>query len=150
MCMSILLDVVWRSLPHANKVCGKVKPHLSFCPPGGGGRATTCPSATHTLLATHTHSAMHYPLPCMPPAMHTPCHACPLPHMLPCRACPPAMHTPLPHMAPLCHAHPPAMHALLPCMPPAATHASPTIWSMSGRYASYWNASLLVMWTSHK
>ena len=57
-------------------------------------------------------------------------HACPLPCM------PPAMHAP-----PTTHAPPP------PCIPPTIhgpchTH-TPMIWSMSGQYASYWNASLL-------
>ena len=52
-----------------------------------------------------------------PPATHTPCHTCP-----------PATRAPF--------------HACLP-----ATHATPgyyEMWSMSGRYGYYWNASLLL------
>ena len=46
-------------------------------------------------------------------------------------AMPPAMHAPLPCMP------------LLPCMPPChARSPSPDMWSMCGRYASYWNAFL--------
>ena len=41
----------------------------------------------------------------------------------------------MPHMPPATHA-PLAMHAPVPRSPP------PTIWSMSGRYASFWNVSL--------
>ena len=70
-----------------------------------------------------SHWAMH-------PLLHTlPCHAyLPLSHTHPCHACP----------------LPTAMHAPLPCTPPA-THAPPGYYemrSMSGRYASYWNALL--------
>ena len=57
--------------------------------------------------------AMHAPLLCTPPSTHAPHHACPSATHAPCQTCPP------------------------PRMPP------PTIWSMSGRYASYWNAPLL-------
>ena len=79
-------------------------------------------------------SAMHTPLPRMPP-----CHACPPPHLpamhAPCHACPPppTMHTPPPPCMPL------AMHAPLPCAPPclhtplchacppSATHVPPLV-----------------------
>ena len=102
------------------QVCGKVMfLHASVCHSVHGGGGATC----------HTH-----PLPYMPPAMHTPCHT----H-------PPAMHDP-------CHTHNPVMHAPcharpLPCPPPPATNAPTAIWSMSRRYASYWNASMFKLIT---
>ena len=95
------------------------------------------------------------PLPCMPP-----CHACPPAMHAPsathasCHACPPVMHAPLPHTPPPCmptptmHA-PPAMH-IPPTMHTYPCHAchplpfTPPLRhrSMSGQYASYWNAFL--------
>ena len=94
-----------------------------FCPPGRG-------HAWHTRLLSCMPLAMHAPSHACPPTMHAPL-PCPPPHTHP------ATHTP-------CHVCPPAMHFPLPCMPPA-THA-PRYYemrSMSGRYASYWNAFLL-------
>ena len=59
------------------------------------------------------------------PGMHPPCHG---------NACPPGMHPPWACMPP-CHTCP------LPCMPPPRGYYE--MRSMSGGYASYWNALLL-------
>ena len=127
------------------------------------------PPAMHT--PCHACPLPHMPPAMHPHAMHTfpPYHACPIPghawsptmhaqppHTHPCHACPPAMHAPLPctppAMHPSCHAHLPAMHTPLPCMPLAMHAPLPCttpchvchhdMRSVSGRYASYWNAFL--------
>ena len=69
------------------------------------------------------------------------CHTCPLPCTPLPHMPPPDMHSPLPLMPP-CHACPPlATHAPCHTCPPCHAHP-PMIWSMSVRYASYWNAFL--------
>ena len=104
--------------PYGNLFCeGYV--FTGVCLSRGGCRPCT-PPATHT-PATHV----------CPYTTHSPCHACPMPRT-PCHACP------LPCTSP-------AMHA--PSTQPAPSTHSPRyyeMWSMSGRYASYWNAFLLL------
>ena len=73
----------------------------------------------HTRAPCLTHLLPHTPAPL---GMHAPYHAC-----LPC-------HARLPPPMPSCHVHP------LPCMPPRYYE----MLSMSGRYASYLNAFLLL------
>ena len=82
-----------------------------------------------------TSPAMHTPRPRMPP-----CHTHPLPCLPPpaTHACLPCHAYPLGHTCPPRPCTPPVTHAPLPCIPPR--HYD--MWSMSGRYASYWNAFL--------
>ena len=88
-----------------------------------------CLPATHAHLPCHAHpQATYAPLPHTPPAMPAP-----PPHM----PASPAMHTPWATHPPR-PCTPPVTHAPLPCIPPR--HYD--MWSMSGRYASYWNAFL--------
>ena len=96
--------------------------------------------------------AMHAPCHACLPAMHAPCHTRRPPppcHACPHHTCPPAMHVP--------PCTPPAIHAPLPYMPPATYNPLPCtppdmhtplpydMRSMSGRYASYWNAFFLLL-----